>query len=158
VGGSMAKGDLLRDQELTRENVADYLRERGWVGPEDVRALELSGGVSNVVLRVEAGGRLLVVKQSRPKLRTKEDWFGDLDRVFREQEVMEVLHPLLPAGVVPRVLHSDRERYVFAMEHAPEPSRVWKELLLRGQADDSIALQAGRILGRIHEETGRCPE
>jgi 5-methylthioribose kinase len=111
-----------------------------------------------VVLRVEEGRRRLVVKQSRPQLRTKEDWFSDLERIFREQEVMEALHPLLPAGVVPRVLHSDRASYVFVMEHAPHPSRVWKEMLLAGQADDAVARSAGRILGRIHQETGRRPE
>jgi 5-methylthioribose kinase len=143
---------------LTPENAAEYLRQRGWIGPGAVQIEPLSGGVSNIVLRVEAGDRLFVVKQSRPRLRTKDAWFSDVERVYREQEVMEVLHPLLPSGVVPKVLHADRERYVFVMEHAPREARVWKELLLAEQVDLAIGERAGRILGRIHEVTGSQPQ
>jgi 5-methylthioribose kinase len=138
--------------ELTPDNALDYLRERGWIAGH-ARVEALSGGVSNVVLRVEATGGLLVVKQSRPQLRTRDAWFSDLERVYREQEVMEVLHPLLPPLTVPQVLHADRQRYVFAMEHAPAPARVWKEELLAGRTDPQVGEQAGRILGRIHQAT-----
>src|SRR5579862_8509166 len=90
--------------ELTTENALDFARSRGWIdsGPATVEAL--SGGVSNAVLRVETAGRVLILKQSRPQLRTRDAWFSDIDRVYREQEVMEALHPLLPEGVVPQVL------------------------------------------------------
>src|SRR5262249_13792416 len=57
-----------------------------------------------------------------------------------------------------KVLFSDRPRFLFAMEHAPEGARPWKELLLSGQVDKGVAEQAGRILGLIHEETARRPE
>ena len=67
-----------------------------------------AGGVSNVVLNVEQGDRRLVLKHSRPQLRTREAWFSDIERIWREQEVMEVLHPLLPAGSVPAVLFVER--------------------------------------------------
>jgi 5-methylthioribose kinase len=138
--------------ELTPDNAHDYLRERGWIaGPARVEAL--SGGVSNIVLRVEEAGRLFVVKQSRPQLRTRDAWFSDIERVYREQEVMEALYPLLPPLAVPKVLHIDRPRYVFAMEHAPAGAPVWKEQLLAGKIDPQVAEQAGRILGRIHQAT-----
>jgi aminoglycoside phosphotransferase (APT) family kinase protein len=143
--------------ELTTDNALDYLRRQGWVGPGPARVEELSGGVSNVVLRVVTATRTFVVKQSRPQLRTRDDWFSDVDRVYREQEVMEVLHPLLGRPVVPAVLHVDRPHYVFAMEHAPAGARVWKEALLAGEVDHSAAERAGRILGRMHEVTGRDP-
>jgi 5-methylthioribose kinase len=144
--------------ELTADNTADYLRQRGWIDPGPVQVTALSGGVSNIVLRVEQNGELFVVKQSRPQLRTRDAWFSDVERIYREQEVMEVLCPLLPAKAVPAVLHVDRENYVFVMEHAPRESVVWKEKLLGGEADLSIAERAGRILGRIHETTGRNPQ
>jgi 5-methylthioribose kinase len=144
--------------ELTANNALTYLRERGWADEAPARVEELSGGVSNVVLRVEQGGRRFVLKQSRPQLRTREAWFSDVERVHREQEVMELLHPLLPAGVVPRVLFADRERFVFAMEHAPIEARVWKQMLLAGEVDVQTARRAGAILGMIHERTADRPE
>src|SRR5499427_7748206 len=100
--------------ELTADNALDYLRQRGWIaGP--ARIEPLGGGVSNAVLRVETPEQLFVLKQSRPQLRTRDAWFSDLDRVYREQEVMQALAPLLPAAVVPEVLFTDRENYVFVM-------------------------------------------
>jgi 5-methylthioribose kinase len=109
--------------ELTDYNLLDYLREHGWIGPEPAHAELLGGGVSNAVLRVETPQQAFVVKQSRPQLRTRDAWFSDLDRVYREQEVMQALHPALP-DTVPRILFVDRANYVFAMSAAPASIRV----------------------------------
>jgi 5-methylthioribose kinase len=144
--------------ELTADNTADYLRARGFIGPGSVDVTPLGWGVSNVVLRVQTPHHLFVLKQSRPQLRTKDAWFSDLDRVYREQEVMQVLEPLLQPGVVPRVLFSDRDNFVFAMSHAPLPARVWKEMLLAGEVDSLLGELAGRILGRMHQATANRPE
>ena len=75
--------------ELTADNAADYLRRKGWIGPGPVEVEALGGGVSNAVLRVRTPERVFVLKQSRPQLRTRDAWFSDLDRVYREQEVMQ---------------------------------------------------------------------
>jgi len=138
-------------QELTAENALAYLREHGLVGDEPCQIELLGWGVSNVVLRVAAGTRLFVLKQSRPQLRTRDAWYSDLDRVYREQEVMEYLRPRLPDLVVPRVLFSDRPNYLFAMTHAPRESRVWKETLLSGEVDFNLGERSGEVLGRIHQ-------
>src|SRR3974390_1809747 len=120
--------------ELTPANTLDYLRQAGRVkGAAQVELL--GGGVSNLVLRVVTEEGPFVLKQSRPQLRTRDAWFSDLDRVYREQEVMEVLGARLPPLVVPQVLFVDRPNYLFAMEHAPSDSRVWKEQLLAGDID-----------------------
>ena len=113
--------------------------------------------MSNAVLRVETPERVFVLKQSRPQLRTRDAWFSDLDRVYREQEVMQVLHPLLPPPTVPQVLFSDRANYVFAMSHAPDDAAVWKESLLAGEIDPTMGERAGAVLGRMHEATARDP-
>jgi 5-methylthioribose kinase len=145
--------------ELTPDNLGSYLRERGWIAPaERVEVAPLGWGVSNAVFRVRTPGSLFVVKQSRPQLRTRDAWFSDLDRVWREMEVMQVLGPLLPPGVVPAVLHCDRENYAFAMAHAPEESVVWKERLLAGVVEPDLATRVGRVLGQLHEATAREPE
>src|SRR5262249_5237144 len=121
--------------EITLENALEYLRSRGWIGPGPARVEPLGGGVSNLVLRVVAAEGKFVLKQSRPQLRTRDAWYSDLDRVYREQEVMQLLEPLLPPGTVPRVNFVDRANYVIAMSHAPDNSRVWKETLLSGRID-----------------------
>src|SRR5438876_4592580 len=121
--------------ELTADNSLDYLRRQGWIGAGPAHVEWLSGGVSNFVLRVTTAERTFVLKQSRPQLRTRDAWFSDLERVYREQEVMQMLLPLLPQQTVPQILFSDRANYVFAMSHAPAGARVWKELLLAGLVD-----------------------
>ncbi len=144
--------------ELTADNAVDYLHRGGWIDAGPARIEPLSGGVSNAVLRVETADRLFVLKQSRPQLRTRDAWFSDLERVYREQEVMQALAPLVPPHTVPEVLFADRANYVFAMAHAPRTAKVWKQQLLAGDIDFDMGEYAGRILGRIHESTARAPQ
>ena len=141
--------------ELTADNALDYLCAHGWIRAEQGHVEPLGWGVSNIVLRIATPERTFVLKQSRPRLRTRDTWISDIERVYREQEVMQLLHPLLPEPTVPEVLFSDRPNYVFAMSHAPPGSQVWKETLLRGQVDLAVGERAGRILGQIHETTAR---
>ena len=143
--------------ELTADNALDYLRERDWPVAEPAHTELLSGGVSNQVLRVRTANDLFVLKQSRPQLRTRDAWYSDLDRIFREQEVMEALEPVLPLGVVPKVLFVDRPNFVYAMSHAPEGARVWKADLLAGHVDPARGEQAGRVLGRLHQASAVQP-
>ena len=141
--------------ELNADNALDYLRSKGWIDEGPAQVEVLGWGVSNAVLRVHTPEQTFILKQSRPQLRTRDAWFSDLERVYREQEVMEVLYPLLPEPTVPQVLFSDRANYVFAMSHAPAEARVWKETLLAGEVDRAIAERAGLILGMMHEATAR---
>jgi aminoglycoside phosphotransferase (APT) family kinase protein len=143
--------------ELTAGNALEYLRRRGWVGPGPAEVEPLGGGVSNLVLRVRTPERAFVLKQSRPQLRTRDAWFSDLDRVYREQEVMQALGPLLPPGTVPEVLFADRPNFVFAMSHAPQDAEVWKAQLLAGRVDRGRGVEVGRVLGRLHQATAREP-
>ncbi len=143
--------------ELTADNAVAYLREHGRIGPGPARAELLGGGVSNAVLRIETPERIFVLKQSRPQLRTRDAWFSDVGRVWREMEVMQALGPRLPPGTVPEVLFCDRDNFVFAMSHAPVESRVWKAQLLAGEVEETLGVQTGRVLGRMHEVTAREP-
>lgn len=136
--------------ELNADNALDYLRQLKWLDAGPARAEALSGGVSNQVLRITTPGRCFVVKQSRPQLRTRDAWFSDLDRIYREQEVMQAVHPYLP-DVVPEVLHVDRPNYVYAMSHAPLDATVWKADLLAGNIDVSVGKKVGAVLGRMHQ-------
>src|SRR5215813_74773 len=139
--------------ELTPENAGAYLRERGFIGAGPVRVTELADGVSNAVLRVETAAGLFVLKQSRPRLRTRDPWFSDVDRIWRESDAMRLLRPLLPPGAVPEVLFCDEANYAFAMSHAPEPFRNWRTMLLTGEVDLALSEVAGILLGMIHDRT-----
>jgi 5-methylthioribose kinase len=145
--------------ELTPDNTADYLRRTGRVAADDrVSVRELSGGVSNVVLRVDVDGREpIVVKQCRERLRVAVEWLARLDRIWVEHATLGVLADILPDGTVPKVLFDDRPDYLFAMTCAPEDSTTWKSLLMDGQADAGIASQLGTLLGMIHGEAPRHP-
>ncbi|HEV8072058.1 MAG TPA: phosphotransferase [Planctomycetaceae bacterium] len=136
-----------------------YLRGRGLIGSnENCRIEALSGGVSNVVLRVEPQGRAaFVVKQSRERLQTDAPWFSRLDRIFRETAVMAVARPLLPEGAIPRILDEDRENYAYAMGAVDANHVVWKRELLAGRVREEIAIRLADYLSAIHARTQANP-
>jgi aminoglycoside phosphotransferase (APT) family kinase protein len=138
---------------LTAENAADYLRQRGWITGDHCRIEELSGGVSNVVFRVQTFTERFVLKQARPQLRTADPWFSDISRIFREIDVMQLLGARLERGIVPEILQRDDENYAFLMSHAPRDAQDWRTVLLGGRVDPKLGEWAGRILGQIHETT-----
>lgn len=146
--------------EIDQHTALQYLHARGRLSRATGAAVELlAWGVSNVVLRVTPEtGEPFVIKQSRTQLRTKDPWFSRLERIWRETEVMQVLQPLLPVGVIPRVLFEDRENYLFAMEAAPAEHFVWKQLLLEGTVDLTIATRLGDYLAGIHRQTALRPD
>jgi enolase len=147
--------------ELTTAAVAQHTaRALGWTASVDaIRTIELAGGVSNAVWRVEPpNGEHVVVKQSRARLRTRLEWFSRLDRIWRETAFLEACTELLPPNFTPRVLHADRDNYVFIMTAAPSDHHVWKTDLLAGRIDISIGRSLGEVLGRLHAGSSARPE
>jgi tRNA A-37 threonylcarbamoyl transferase component Bud32 len=153
---------------LDEHNTSDYLRQIGWIGPaETVDVQVLAGGVSNQVLyiaRPEQPGGDFVVKQVREQLRVPDPWFSQIERIWREVDVMHVCAELLAANTdpslrvqTPRILHEDRAQYVFAMTAAPRDHRVWKRDLLAERVDGEIARQCGRLLGQLHARSWNHP-
>jgi 5-methylthioribose kinase len=169
--------------EITRDTAADYLRSKGRAAPtEPIEVSELAGGVSNIVLRVALPnrGEAFVVKQSRGRLRVKEEWLCPVERIWREVEVLRICGELLQApiaepggrvscralpsaesgartegaaaAVVPQILWQDRDNFVYAMSAAPHEHKTWKELLLAGELEVSrpLAIACGRLLGQLH--------
>ncbi|MCA9018144.1 MAG: phosphotransferase, partial [Planctomycetaceae bacterium] len=142
-------------QEITAENVIEYLKAQHRLEPDEAASAEaLAWGVSNIVIRIDrVSGDDFVIKQSRKQLRTQAQWFSHLDRIWRELEVMQELQHLLPAGVVPQVLFEDRENYLFAMEAIDARHKVWKAELLDGKFDQNIARELGTYLSSIHRQS-----
>ncbi len=143
--------------ELGPDNLIDYLRNTGRLSPAIAArssAEVLSGGVSNVVMRVSVpDGEDFVVKQSRAQLRTQAAWFSQPERIWRERDVLDVLSGVTPAGLVPKLLFEDRDNFLFAMEAIPREHIVWKSGLLNGEADASIGRRLGETLATIHAGT-----
>lgn len=150
---------------LTADNAEEYLRASGRIAPDEaVRIERLAGGVSNEVLyirRLDDCQGDFVLKQARPQLRVADPWFCSVERIWREVEVLRTCQRVLQerAGVLgastPQILFEDRENYCFAMQAAPREHVVWKELLLSGRADESIATACGQLLAALHAGTWR---
>ncbi len=140
-------------REFTALNTAEYLRDSGRVpGTTEVRVRELTGGVSNVVLRVDICGRPpIVIKQCRERLRVAMEWHARLERIWTEQAALELLGAILPEGTVPLIEFEDRANYLFAMTCAPDDAVTWKSQLMAGDVDMSIAARLGTILAEIHD-------
>lgn len=124
----------------------DYLAARLELPASQLSVTELTGGVSNAVFRVTTPGSPdIILKQSLPQLRVKEVWLSDRARIFREIDALTALHPLAPAGSLPQVLFADRDNYLFAMTAAAPDAPTWKQSLLAGTIDISLAIQAARL-------------
>ncbi len=151
--------NLAAMREIDAGTAADYLREHGHV-PEGakVHVRELSGGVSNIVLRADIKGQPpFVIKQCRERLRVAMEWLAPLDRIWTETATLNVLGEILPEGTVPRVLFEDRPNYLFAMTCAPDEAVTWKSMLMEGRIDPEIAGRLGEMLGTIHTEGAHHP-
>jgi 5-methylthioribose kinase len=138
--------DLVDEQSAAQTVAGLGLVEAG----TPVKARSLSGGISNVVLAVEWPGGRAVLKQSLPKLRVAADWPFDRSRIFNERRALERLGAILPPGSVPEVLAHDDEQFLFAMSHAPDGGRNWKEELLAGRVDLNAARLSGELLAAVH--------
>ncbi|HET6426102.1 MAG TPA: aminoglycoside phosphotransferase family protein [Planctomycetaceae bacterium] len=140
---------------LTPETLPAYLVEQGHVSADEpIVVRPLAWGVSNLVLRVDRTGHpSFVVKQSRPQLRTKIEWLSRCERIYREADVLRALVPQLPPITVPRVLFEDRPNYALGLEAIRADHVVWKESLLQGVIDTSVADRLGQLLAMMHTST-----
>jgi aminoglycoside phosphotransferase (APT) family kinase protein len=138
---------------LSPANVQAFLVERGLASGDDpVRAHELGGGVSNVVLEVLVGGEVVVVKQARPRLQVVDDWHATPERALREAAALDMVRAVTPHAV-PRVLDVDPSRHVVVLERAPSAWRDWKSLLLDGVVDADVARRLGALTAAWHGYT-----
>ena len=141
------------------ETAESYLRQAGQLqGDQLVEIRRLAGGVSNEVFYVAIDkGDDFVLKQARGRLRVADPWFCSVERIWREVEVLRICQRVL-AGCqlsveIPQVLFEDRENFCFAMTAAPLHHTVWKQQLLDGDADPTIAQACGQLMGTLHART-----
>lgn len=138
---------------LSIDSVADYLIERG-IQPAGnlTTAWSLAGGVSNIVLAVDAGEQKLVVKQSLPQLRVETVWKAKQERTLNEARALSIAGSLTPAHV-PEVIDVDDQQFCLVITRAPEDWTEWKRDLLAGSVDLKVASVLGKVLGTWHRAT-----
>lgn len=136
---------------LDTTTVISYLVARKQVS-STARAVEMTGGVSNVVFRVIDGEMTLIVKQSLPRLRVAEEWLAPQDRIVTEAEAMTLVSTLIEDGV-PEVVISDASEFVLAIQSAPPDWTDWKAQLMVGTVNEGIAMRVGEIIGSLHIAT-----
>lgn len=147
------RGTVEAVEALSPLNATEHLRRRALIAADEAVSWDaLGGGVSNVVLRyTPARGRPGVLKQPLHRLRVPFEWLCPLERVAKEMRCLVVLARNVEPGTVPAVLDFDPDRFVLAMTCAEADSRNWKEDLLRGTLDPSVARAAGALLRHIHD-------
>jgi aminoglycoside phosphotransferase (APT) family kinase protein len=136
-----------------RPDVTGFLKKVGLGEALSVQAL--SGGVSSDIWRVELASGPVCVKRALPRLRVAEVWEAPIERNRYERRWMEIAARAAP-GSVPAVLAGDDAAGLFAMQYIEAP--VWKERLLRGEADTAFAAAVGRSLAKIHAATAGSEE
>ncbi|WP_254546833.1 phosphotransferase family protein [Halomarina pelagica] len=139
---------------LDASTAVPYLRRHGVVDG-DAEASSLGGGVSNAVVRVDAGAESYVLKQPHPNLRVADDWPADVSRVHNEAAAARAYADVVErAGiddvVVPEVVFESREDHVIVVTCAPDEATMWKRDLLAGRVDAGVAASLGRFLGTAH--------
>ncbi len=157
VFGSDRKFLAMEELRLTPDTIGAYLAEQGLAGdPAALSIRELGGGVSNLVSLIEGPGIRWVAKQSLGKLRVKDNWVSQRERIFREAAAIQSLGSILD-GAVPRVVHVDRANFLYLMTAAPVGSVVWKKSLLDGQVRVEVAEAAGRLLATMITASQQAP-
>lgn len=139
-------------------DLLDYLRMSGRIEPgEFPQCCVMTGGVSNrTVLVARPNGEKWVLKQALEKLRVADDWFCPPERILREAAGMAALRRIAPRGSITRLVFTDRENYLLAMECVPEPHENWKNVLLSGRVEPGHVEQFAQLLVAIHRGgTGR---
>lgn len=135
-------------------SAARYLRDKSLISTDEtVTVTELPGGVSNTVLKVVTPRKRWVLKQALPKLKVEQEWISSVERMEREEDCMDYLSKMLANDSVPSLVHRDTENHLCIMTCAPDDAENWKEMLLEGKADPSIAAHVGTLLGAIHRQS-----
>ncbi|MDE2815701.1 MAG: phosphotransferase [Chloroflexota bacterium] len=142
---------MLALDKVGSAEIGRYLAARGVLDSATAVTVDaLGGGVSNIVLRVTTPSQCLVLKQALPELRVEAYWPSRVDRALREAEALRIVAEHLPSGAVPEVYFIDEENFIYGMSCAPETATLWKEDLLAGRVDVSVAAAAGRLLAQMH--------
>ena len=129
-----------------------FLLDQKLLSPRDKPLFEnLHGGVSNrTVLVRHADGKGWVVKQALKKLRVREDWFSEPERIHHEAAGLRQLASLTCPDSIPDFIFEDRTHHILIMEAVPEPHVNYKTLLLKKPPGQKHVEDFANLLADIH--------
>jgi 5-methylthioribose kinase len=132
--------------------LVDYLRTSGRIEPDELpQCRVLAGGISNrTILVSRPNGEKWVLRQALGRLRVADEWFSSPKRILREAAGMRSLLRIAPPGSITRLLFTDDENDLLAMEYVPEPHENWKTVLLSGRVEPAHFEQFANLLVSIH--------
>jgi len=136
-----------------RELVADVgLGDAGDVA--DVAAL--TGGVSSDIAKFTLGGRAYCAKFARAKLAVAADWHAPVERGLAEYRWLQAAAKVAPQNALG--LHGYSARLGgFAMDCVAGRGVVlWKDELLAGRVNPSVATAVGDLFARLHAASTRA--
>ena len=153
---------LLQEQRVidieNHQQLKTYLISAQLANADDrLECRDLHGGVSNRTVFVGfSDSRHWVVKQALEKLRVKEDWFSDPQRIHHEAEGLRALQKLTRPGAVPKFIFEDHEQHILIMEAVPEPHENYKSLLLSAVPEENHVIEFATLLSDIHLNAARA--
>lgn len=143
----MPAPDPTLDAFLLASNLAQPGESAAWTA--------LTGGVSSDIWRVDLPGRSLCVKRALAKLKVAADWQAPVSRNAYEWAWLQFAARHCPDNV-PQPLAHDTQAGLFAMAFLlPQEHPVWKQQLLAGDVDITMAQAVGDVLGRLHRASAR---
>src|SRR2546426_296656 len=125
-------------------SVESVLVQRGRLAP-NARLVALDGGVS-ALIGLSDGDPPFVVKTARRRLAVRDDWFADPSRSLREGEILSHLDGRLGPMRVPRVLFVEPDLNLLGLEAFLPLRQTWREDLLAGIVDESVARDLGSAM------------
>lgn len=133
--------------------LATSLRGMGLVQSAAPRIVELTGGVSSLIVLVEDGDNKFCAKSALDKLKVEQDWQAPVHRNQAEVAWMRAAAKIAP-DAVPAILGEDAEANIFAMQWLdPESHPVWKQQMMDGHVSVPLARKVGDVLGTLHAAT-----
>ena len=127
------------------------LQRMGLCSPDkEVKFTALTGGVSSLIVKVETADLVFCVKRALPQLKVAALWEAPVRRNRDEVAWLKFARSVAPDSV-PQVLGEDEQDCIFAMSFLPaDRYTVWKQQLLEGVVNPSMALAMAQLLARLH--------
>lgn len=117
----------------------------------------LSGGVSSDVWKVTGPLGAACIKRALPTLRVAKRWDVPIERGEYEYRWLVTAHAIVP-NAVPQVLRYEPASYLIGMEYFPSDRFPnWRDELLAGRIEASVAAELGHTIGRVHAATADDP-
>jgi tRNA A-37 threonylcarbamoyl transferase component Bud32 len=120
------------------------------VSAEDIRLVELAGGVSSGIWRCVIDGKQYCIKQALQKLKVEQDWFASTERNNYEWKWLKFVSQVNP-HLVPELVGRDDAAGLIVMSYlSPESFSNWKAQLMLGETKPAVSANIGRWLASIH--------